>query len=190
MTLRPLPAEKPAPGCRSTAGASSMMLAVINTDTTKIIMSASLKARIMDEIKAAMRAKDSARLGTLRFLQAAIKQVEIDTREELDDAAIQRIVEKQVKQRRESITAFAQAGRTESAAHEEAELLVLQEFLPQQADAAEIEAAVEAAIKDAQAQGATGPAAMGKIMASLKAALAGRADMSQLSAMVKSKLAG
>ena len=152
-------------------------------------MSNSLKPRLADAVKTAMRAKDSTRLGTLRFLQAAIKQKEVDERRDLDDAEIVAIVEKQVKQRRESIAAFEQAGRTETAQQEQNELLVLQEFLPQQADAQEIDAAIQAAIAEVTAQGVTGAPAMGKVMGLLKAALAGRADMAAISAQVKARLA-
>lgn len=151
-------------------------------------MSNLLKPRLADAVKTAMRAKDSARLGTLRFLQAAVKQKEVDERRELDDAEITSIIEKQVKQRRESIAAFEQAGRTETAQHEKDELLVLQEFLPQQADPAEIDAAIQAAVAEVTAQGVTGAPAMGKVMALLKASLAGRADMSAVSAQVKARL--
>jgi len=152
-------------------------------------MSNLLKPRLAEAVKTAMRAKDSARLGTLRFLQAAIKQKEVDERRDLDDAEIVAIVEKQVKQRRESIAAFEQAGRTETAQQEQNELLVLQEFLPQQADAQEIDAAIQAAIAEVTAQGVTGAPAMGKVMGLLKAALAGRADMAAVSAQVKARLA-
>lgn len=153
-------------------------------------MSQTLKADLMNAVKDAMRAKDSARLGTLRFLQAAIKQKEIDDQRELTDTEITAIIEKQVKQRRESITAFEQAGRTESANQEKAELTVLQEFLPAAASTEEIEQAIDKALNAVTAEGIAGPAAMGKIMALLKTALAGRADMSAVSAQVKNKLAG
>lgn len=152
-------------------------------------MSTSLKIQLADAVKAAMRAKDTPRLGTLRFLQAAVKQKEVDEQRELSDAEITAIVEKQVKQRRESIAAFEQAGRTETANQEKAEMLVLQEFLPQQATPQEVEAAIATALDEVSRQGISGPAAMGKVMALLKARLAGRADMSALSAQVKSKLA-
>lgn len=148
-----------------------------------------LKTALLDAQKQAMRAKDSARLATLRFLMAAIKQKEVDERRDVSDAEITAIVEKQVKQRRESIAAFEAAGRTETAEQEKAELAVLQEFLPAAASAEEIEAAIDAAFADVAAQGVSGPAAMGKIMAILKPALAGRADMSQLSQQVKARLA-
>lgn len=147
-----------------------------------------LKTRISDAVKDAMRAKATDRLGTLRFLLAAIKQKEVDERRDLTDTDVTAIIEKQVKQRRESIAAFEQAGRTETAAQETAELSVLKEFLPQAATDAEIAAAIDAAFAEVSAQGITGAPAMGKIMAILKQALAGKADMSALSAKVKAKL--
>ncbi len=151
-------------------------------------MSSTLKTQLSNAVKDAMRARDSARLGTLRLLQAAIKQKEVDERKELSDAEITAIVEKQVKQRRESITAYEQAGRTETAEQEKAEIVVLQEFLPAAAEPAEIEAAITAALDEVQAEGVSGPAAMGKVMGLLKARLAGRADMAALSAQVKTRL--
>lgn len=149
---------------------------------------ATLKARLADEVKNAMRAKDTARLSTLRFLTAAVKQKEVDERRELSDAEITAIIEKQVKQRRESIAAFEQAGRTETAEQEKAELAVLQEFLPQAATPEEVAAAIDAALAEVAAQGVSGPAAMGRAMAILKSALAGRADMSAVSQQLKAKL--
>lgn len=147
-----------------------------------------LKIRISDAVKDAMRAKAAERLGTLRFLQAAIKQREVDDRRELSDAEVTAIIEKQIKQRRESIAAFEQAGRTETAAQESAELAILKEFLPQAASEAEVAAAIDAACAEVAAQGVTGAPAMGKVMAILKQSLAGRAEMSSLSAQVKAKL--
>ena len=147
-----------------------------------------LKLRLANAVKDAMRAKASERLGTLRFLQAAIKQREIDERKDLNDADVVAIIEKQVKQRRESIAAFEQAGRTETAAQETAEMAVLKEFLPQAASEADIAAAIDAAVAEVHAQGVTGAPAMGKLLAILKQALAGRAEMSALSARVKAKL--
>jgi len=147
-----------------------------------------LKKRISDAVKDAMRAKATERLGTLRFLQAAIKQREVDERKELTDADVTAIIEKQIKQRRESIAAFEQAGRLETAAQETAELMILKEFLPQAATEAEVAAAIDAALAEVSAQGITGAPAMGKVMAILKQALAGRAEMSALSAQVKAKL--
>lgn len=149
----------------------------------------SLKIRLTDEVKQAMRDKASERLGTLRLLMAAIKQKEVDERKDLTDADIVAIIEKQVKQRRESIAAYEQAGRTETAAQETAEMEVLKEFLPQAASDDEVMAAIDAALATVQAQGITGAPAMGKVMAILKPALAGRADMSALSAKVKARLA-
>lgn len=151
-------------------------------------MSTTLKTQLADAVKAAMRAKDSARLGTLRFLQAAVKQKEVDEQRELNDTEITAIIEKQVKQRRESINAFEQAGRIETANQERAELQVLQEFLPQAASPDEIQAAIAAALAEVAEQGVSGGAAMGKAMAILKTRLAGRADMSAVSAQVKSQL--
>ena len=148
-------------------------------------MSRSLKQDLADNIKTAMKAKESARLGTLRFLQAAVKQKEVDERRELTDAEILAIIEKQVKQRRESIAAFEKAGRTETAAQEQAELAVLQEFLPKQAAPEE----VNAVIAEVTRQGIEGPAAMGKVMGMVKSELAGRAEMGAISAQVKQKLA-
>ena len=148
-----------------------------------------LKNRLSDEVKQAMRDKASERLGTLRLLMAAIKQKEVDERKDLSDAEIVAIIEKQVKQRRESIAAYEQAGRTETAAQESAEMAVLKEFLPQAASDDEVAAAIDAALATVQAQGITGAPAMGKVMAILKPALAGRADMTALSAKVKARRA-
>ena len=147
-----------------------------------------LKTRLTDEVKQAMRDKASERLGTLRLLMAAIKQKEVDERKDLTDVDIVAIIEKQVKQRRESIAAYEQAGRTETAAQETAEMAVLKEFLPQAASDEEVAAAIDAAFATVQAEGITGAPAMGKVMAILKPALAGRADMSALSAKVKARL--
>ncbi|TAM91113.1 MAG: GatB/YqeY domain-containing protein, partial [Candidimonas sp.] len=138
-------------------------------------MSSSLRLRLTDSVKDAMRAHDAARVATLRFLMADVKQKEVDERRELSDADIVAIIEKQIKQRRESIAAFEKGGRTEKAESEKTELHTLQEFLPQQATEAEIEAAVDAAVAQLAAQGITGAPAMGKAMAQLKSALAGRA---------------
>jgi uncharacterized protein YqeY len=124
-----------------------------------------LKLRLANSVKDAMRAKASERLSTLRFLQAAIKQREVDERKELSDAEVVAIIEKQVKQRKESIAAFEQAGRTETAAQETAEMAVLKEFLPQAASEADVAAAIDAALAEVQAQGVTGAPAMGKVMA-------------------------
>lgn len=151
-------------------------------------MSQTLKLELADAVKAAMRARESLRLGTLRLVQAAVKQKEIDDRRDLTDTEVLAIIEKQVKQRRESIAAFQQAGRTESAEQEQAELEILQEFLPQAAAQEEVDAVIAAAIADVTAQGITGAPAMGKVMAQVKTALAGRADMAAVSAQVKAHL--
>ena len=152
----------------------------------------SLKLRITEDMKTAMRAKDTVRLGTIRLLLAALKQKEIDERIELDDAAlgnpiIGSIVEKLIKQRKDSISQFQAAGRDDLVAVEQAELVVLQAYLPEQLSAAEVEAAVVAAIAES---GATSAKDMGKVMGLVKPKLAGRADMGQVSALIKARLAG
>lgn len=147
-----------------------------------------LRTRLSDAVKDAMRAKASERLTTLRFLQAAIKQREVDERVELGDADITAIIEKQIKQRRESIAAYELAGRTETAAQETAEIVVLQEFLPQAATAEEVSAAIDAAFAQVAEAGVTGAPAMGKVMGILKQSLAGRAEMTAVSQQVKSRL--
>ncbi|HMM47032.1 MAG TPA: GatB/YqeY domain-containing protein [Thiobacillaceae bacterium] len=147
----------------------------------------SLKARITDDMKAAMRARETARLGTIRLLLAAIKQKEVDARAELDDAAIGTVVEKLIKQRRDSISQFQAAGRDDLVAAEQAELAVLETYLPEQLSPGEVEAAVAAAIAET---GAASPKDMGKVMALLRPRLAGRADMAQVSATIKAHLAG
>jgi uncharacterized protein YqeY len=145
----------------------------------------SLKLRVTDDMKSAMRAKDSARLGTIRLLLAAIKQKEVDERIELDDAAVSSIVEKLIKQRKDSISQFQAAGRDDLVAAEQAELVVLQAYLPEQFSTAEVEAAVVAAIAES---GAASAKDMGKVMGLLKSRLAGRADMGQVSALIKARL--
>jgi hypothetical protein len=147
----------------------------------------SLKARITDDMKTAMRAKETARLGTIRLLLAAVKQKEVDERTELDDAAVGSIVEKLIKQRKDSISQFQAAGRDDLVAAEQAELAVLQAYLPEQLSTAEVEAAVAAAIAES---GAASAKDMGKVMGLLKPRLAGRADMGQVSALIKARLAG
>jgi uncharacterized protein YqeY len=147
----------------------------------------SLKERITEDMKVAMRAKDAARLGAIRFLQAAIKQKEVDERVDADDASILGIIDKLIKQRRDSITQFEAAGRRDLVDKEQAELALLQGYLPQQLTDAELEAAVDAALAES---GAMGAAAMGKVMAVLKPRIAGRADIGKASALVKKKLVG
>lgn len=144
-----------------------------------------LKERITEDMKAAMRAREAGRLSAIRLLQAAIKQKEVDERIVADDAAVLAIVEKLIKQRKDSIDQFSRAGRTDLVDKEKAELDLLTGYLPQQMSDAELASAVEAAIAEA---GATGPQAMGKAMALLKPRIAGRADMGKASALVKQRL--
>lgn len=146
-----------------------------------------LKTRITDDIKTAMKAREARRLGALRLLAAAIKQREVDERIDLDDAQVVGVIEKMIKQRRDSIAQYEKGNRADLAAQEQFEIDVLAAYLPQQATAAEIDAAVAAAIA---ATGAKGLADMGKVMGRVKAELAGRADMGLVSARVKAKLAG
>jgi uncharacterized protein YqeY len=145
-----------------------------------------LKERITEDMKAAMRARETARLSTVRLLLAAIKQKEVDERVVLSDADIVGIIDKMIKQRRESIVQFEAGGRPELAAAENAEISVLQTYMPQRMSTEEIEALIDAAI----ASTGGGMQAMGKVMATLKPKLAGRADMAQVSARVKARLGG
>ena len=145
----------------------------------------SLKAQISEDMKNAMRAKDSARLGTIRLLQAAIKQREVDERIELDDAAVLGVIEKMIKQRRESIAQFEKASRTDLADAEKAEVQVLSAYLPAQMSDAEIQKQIDSVISET---GAAGAKDMGKVMAALKSRLAGKADMSAVSGLVKKNL--
>lgn len=145
----------------------------------------SLKDRINEDMKAAPRARDAARLSAIRMLLAAIKQKEVDDRIVADDAAVTAIVERLIKQRRDSIEQFGKAGRTDLVDKEKAELDLLTGYLPQQLSEAELAAAIDAAIAEA---GATGPQAMGKVMGLLKPRIAGRADMGKASALVKRRL--
>ncbi|MBP6894006.1 MAG: GatB/YqeY domain-containing protein [Gammaproteobacteria bacterium] len=147
----------------------------------------SLKARITEDMKTAMRAKEAERLGTIRLLLAAMKQKEVDERIELDDAAVVAVIDKMIKQRKDSITAFTQAGRTELADKEAAEVAVLEAYLPQRLGADEIDAEVKAIVAEL---GASGPGDMGKVMGAAKQRLAGKAEMGQVSAAVKAALAG
>ena len=145
----------------------------------------SLKEQITEDMKTAMRAKDSARLGTIRLLQAAMKQKEVDERITLDDAAIVAIVDKLIKQRKDSITAFEGAGRQDLADQEKAELAVLQVYLPARMSEDEIRAAVQTIVAEL---GVSSPADMGKVMGMVKTRLAGKADMGLVSAAVKAAL--
>ncbi|MFM5625225.1 GatB/YqeY domain-containing protein [Aeromonas sp. Y293-4] len=146
----------------------------------------SLKDQLKDQQKLAMLAKDKARLGAIRLLMAEIKQREVDTRIELNDEDILAVVTKMVKQRRDSISQFEAAGRQDLADKESAEIVVLQEFLPQQLTADEITALIEQAITES---GAAVMADMGKVMAVLKPKIQGRADVGAVSAQVKTRLA-
>ncbi len=146
----------------------------------------SLKDRIQDDMKAAMRARQAERLSTIRMLMAAMKQREVDERIELDDAAIVGIVDKLIKQRKDSIAAFQQAGRTDLVDKESAEVKVLEAYLPQRLGAEEIAAAVQALVAEL---GASGPGDMGRVMQAAKARLAGQAEMALVSAAVKQALA-
>ncbi len=147
----------------------------------------SLKARIQEDVKTAMKAREAARLSTLRMLTAAMKQKEVDERIELDDATVLAIVEKLIKQRKDSISQFAKAGRQDLVDAETAELGVLSAYLPAQLSEAEILVAIDAAIA---ASGASNPKDMGKVMALIKPQLAGKADMGHVSALIKAKLNG
>ena len=146
-----------------------------------------LKDQITEDMKTAMRAKDAPRLLTIRGLLAACKQREVDERVVLDDAAVIAIVDKLIKQRKDSISQFASAGRTDLVDKETAELLVLEGYLPQRLSADEVTAEVRAIVSEL---GATGPGDMGKVMAAVKARLAGKADMGLVSATVTQALAG
>lgn len=152
----------------------------------------SLKDQITDDMKAAMRAKDSARLGTIRLLLAAIKQKEVDERVTLDDAATVAVIDKLIKQRKDSITAYTQAGRQDLADAESAEVQVLQAYLPERLSAEAVAQEVAAVVAAVATELGRAPAAsdMGKLMAAAKARLAGKADMAQVSAAVKSALGG
>lgn len=145
----------------------------------------SLKACITEDMKSAMRAGEKETLATIRLVLSAVKQQEVDSRETLDDAAIISILSKMVKQRRESITQFTDAGRDDLVAKEQAELVVIQTYLPEALSEAEIQQMIEAAVSES---GAESMRDMGKVMGLLKAKLQGRADMSAVSALIKTRL--
>jgi uncharacterized protein YqeY len=147
----------------------------------------SLKARISEDMKAAMKAKETARLGAIRLLMAAMKQKEVDERVELDDTAIFGIIEKMLKQRKDSITQYEAAKRQDLADAEKFEVEVLTGYMPAGLSAAEVNAIVAAAVAES---GAMAMADMGKVMAIVKPQIAGRADMAEVSKLVKAKLAG
>jgi len=145
----------------------------------------SLKEQIIEDMKNAMRAKDTGRLGTIRLLLAAIKQKEVDERIELDDAMVIAITEKLIKQRKDSISQFEAAKRDDLVAIEQAELVILQAYMPAQMAESDVSATVA---KVVQELGATGPQDMGKVMGAVKALLAGKADMGMVSTQVKAAL--
>lgn len=145
----------------------------------------SLKGQINEDMKTAMRAKDSARLAAIRLLLAALKQREVDERIELSDTDVLSIIDKMMKQRRDSLSQFEAAGRQDLAAIEKFEMSVLQGYMPQQLSAAEIDSAIEQAVNGS---GAISAQDMGKVMAILKPQLAGRADIGKVSAQVKARL--
>jgi uncharacterized protein YqeY len=145
----------------------------------------SLKDQIIEDMKNAMRAKDTTRLGTIRLLLAAVKQKEVDERIELDDSAVVAIIEKLIKQRKDSISQFQAAKRDDLVAIESAELIILQAYMPEQMSEAEVAAVVAKAVAEV---GATGPQDMGKVMGLVKSQLAGKADMGVVSAQVKAAL--
>ena len=147
----------------------------------------SLKQRLTDDMKAAMKGGDKASLGVIRLVQAAIKQREVDERIELDDAQVLAVMEKMVKQRKDSVSQFEAAAREDLAAIERAEIEVIQRYLPEKLGEAEVIAEIDAAIAET---GAAGPADIGKVMGVLKPRLAGKADMGQVSALLKGRLAG
>ena len=147
----------------------------------------SLKARLTDDMKTAMKAGEKDRLGVIRLVLAAIKQKEVDERIEMTDPLVLAVLEKMVKQRKDSVTQFEAANREDLAAIERAELAVIDTYLPAKLGEAEILAAIDAAVAET---GATGPADMGKLMGVLKPRLAGQADLGQVSALIKKKLAG
>lgn len=145
----------------------------------------SLKLQISEDMKNAMRAKDSARLGTIRLLQAAIKQREVDERIELDDSAVIGVIEKMLKQRRDSIAAYESASRNDLADIEKFEVSVLQTYLPQQLTEDEIKQILETVVTET---GASGIKDMSKVMAAIKPLVAGRADMGKISGLIKTRL--
>ena len=146
-----------------------------------------LKQQLTDDMKAAMKSGDKDSLGVIRLINAAIKQREVDERVELDDAAVLAVLDKMVKQRKDSVTQYEAAAREDLAAIERAEIVVIERYLPAKLDEAAILAAIDAAIAQT---GASGAADMGKLMGVLKPQLAGQADMGQVSALVKRRLAG
>ena len=147
----------------------------------------SLKQRLTEDMKTAMKAGEKERLGTIRLVNAAIKQKEVDERVEMDDARVLAVLEKMMKQRKDSVNAYVDAGREDLAAVERAEMAVIEQYLPAKLGEAEVLAAIDAAIAET---GAAGPADMGKVMGVVKPKLAGQADMGEVSKLIKQRLAG
>ncbi len=147
----------------------------------------SLKQRFTDDMKAAMKAGEKERLGTIRLVNAAIKQKEVDERIELDDAQVLAILEKMMKQRKDSVSQFEAANREDLAAIERAEMAIIEQYLPAKLGESEVLAAIEAAVAEV---GASGPSDMGKVMGVIKPKLAGLADMGEVSKLIKQRLAG
>ncbi len=147
----------------------------------------SLKQRLTDDMKAAMKAGEKERLGTIRLMNAAIKQKEVDERIEVDDSLVLAILEKMMKQRKDSVSQFEAANREDLAVIERAEMAIIEQYLPAKLGEAEILAVIDAAIADT---GASGPADMGKVMGAVKPKLAGQADMGEVSKLIKQRLAG
>ena len=147
----------------------------------------SLKQRLTDDMKAAMKAGEKERLGTIRLVNAAIKQKEVDERIEVDDSLVLAILEKMMKQRKDSVSQFEAANREDLAAIERAEMAIIEPYLPAKLGEAEILAVIDAVIADT---GASGPADMGKVMGAIKPRLAGQADMGEVSKLIKQRLAG
>ena len=150
-------------------------------------MTSQLKQRILDDVTVAMRAKDKLRLGTLRLVTAAIKQVEVDSRSDLDDASVLTVLEKMLKQRRDSLQQYSDAGRQDLADQESYEIAIIETYMPEALPAEELEALIDAAIAETNAASMRD---MGKVMGLLKARVQGRADLGAVSATVKNKLAG
>ena len=146
-----------------------------------------LRERVNEDMKSALKAREAERLATLRLLLAAVKQREVDERITLDDAGVVAVVEKMLKQRKDSVEQYERAGRTDLADREKAEMAILSGYLPQQLPDAELDAIVAAAVASC---GAQSPSEMGKVMAVVKPQVAGKADMGKVSALVKAKLSG
>jgi len=159
----------------------------IDTVKTTFMADCELKSRITDDMKAAMRAKEKERLGVIRLILAAIKQREVDERIELDNTQVLAVLDKMIKQRRDSIEQFTKAGRDELAAKEQVEVEIIQQYMPAELDDAELEKLIQECVT---AVGASGMQDMGKVMAQLKPKVQGRADMGKVSQKVKAAIGG